>query len=152
MGEKTGVLIVFGGTFTTYLLASLDRLNIEPIQAFTLLIVFFLSSVIGLAKYKVLGLSIKEYLSSNILAKIFMIFIPFLVALISISIKAFHILVDLSFIVLIVEELVSFLISIQSIRTRQYIKEIAFYSILVNKVKQLSFKLLKFEENNKGQK
>ena len=121
MGEKTGVLIVFGGTFTTYLLASLDRLNIEPIQAFTLLIVFFLSSVIGLAKYKVLGLSIKEYLSSNILAKIFMIFIPFLVALISISIKAFHILVDLSFIVLIVEELVSFLISIQSIRTRKYI-------------------------------
>lgn len=126
----------------------LSFLGISTAQVFTLFFIFMFSGIVGFLKTFALNENLKAYIISDLLAKTLLLFVPFIVAMIAKNITALHIFVDYVFSFLILGELLSILINIQSIKTRKRIQEIDFYNLLVDKVKEISLKFLKIERQN----
>lgn len=82
---------------------------------------------------------------SDLLGKILMVFVPFLMALIAEYFHAFYLLVDYTFSFLIIGEFISILVSIQSIKSQKKIESVDFYNLFVDKVKQMAIKALRLE-------
>lgn len=126
----------------------LAYLGVSTAQVFTLFFIFIFSGIVGFLKTFVLNENLKAYMISDLLAKTLLLFIPFIVAMISKNITALYIFVDYVFSFLILGELLAILVNIQSIKTRKPIQEIDFYNLFVDKVKQISLKFLKIERQN----
>lgn len=131
----------------------LAYLGVSTAQVVTLFFIFIFSGIVGFLKTFALNENLKAYIISDLLAKTLLLFVPFIIAMIAKNITALYIFVDYVFSFLILGELLSILVNIQSIKTRKPIQEIDFYNILVDKVKQVSLKFLKIEKHdNKNKK
>lgn len=130
----------------------LAYLGISTAQVVTLFFIFIFSGIVGFLKTFALNENLKAYIISDLLAKTLLLFVPFIIAMIAKNITALYIFVDYVFSFLILGELLSILVNIQSIKTRKPIQEIDFYNILVDKVKQVSLKFLKIEKHDNNNK
>ena len=131
----------------------LAYLGVSTAQVVTLFFIFIFSGIVGFLKTFALNENLKAYIISDLLAKTLLLFVPFIIAMIAKNITALYIFVDYVFSFLILGELLSILVNIQSIKTRKPVQEIDFYNILVDKVKQVSLKFLKIEKHdNKNKK
>ncbi|ALW15597.1 phage holin family protein [Campylobacter jejuni] len=126
----------------------LAYLGISTAQVLTLFLIFMFSGLVGFLRTFALNENLKAYIFSDLLAKTLLLFIPFIVAMIAKNITALYIFVDYVFSFLILGELLSILVNIQSIKTRKPIQEIDFYNIFVDKIKQISLKFLKIERQD----
>ncbi|ENL6798464.1 hypothetical protein AB5Q79_001581 [Campylobacter jejuni] len=126
----------------------LAYLGISTAQVLTLFLIFIFSGLVGFLRTFALNENLKAYIFSDLLAKTLLLFIPFIVAMIAKNITALYIFVDYVFSFLILGELLSILVNIQSIKTRKPIQEIDFYNIFVDKIKQISLKFLKIERQD----
>ncbi|EAJ4656620.1 hypothetical protein CYA84_10650 [Campylobacter coli] len=130
----------------------LAYLGVSTAQVVTLFFIFIFSGIVGFLKTFALNENLKAYIISDLLAKTLLLFVPFIIAMIAKNITALYIFVDYVFSFLILGELLSILVNIQSIKTRKPIQEIDFYNILVDKVKQVSLKFLKIEKHDNNNK
>lgn len=126
----------------------LSYLGISDAQVFTLFFIFMFSGLVGFLKTFALNESLKAYMISDLLAKVLLLFLPFIVAMIAKNMTAFNIFVDYVFSFLILGELLEILVNIQRIKTRKAIQEIDFYNIFIDKIKHLSLKFLKIEKQD----
>ncbi|EEV5427909.1 hypothetical protein HFM22_000805 [Campylobacter coli] len=141
-------LLVTGSFVLAVFYQILSYLGVSTAQVFTLFFIFMFSSIVGFLKTFALNENLREYIISDLLAKTLLLFVPFIVAMIAKNITALYIFVDYVFSFLILGELLAILINIQSIKTRKPIKEIDFYNLFVDRVKQISLKFLKIERQN----
>lgn len=130
----------------------LAYLGVSTAQVVTLFFIFIFSGIVGFLKTFSLNENLRAYIISDLLAKTLLLFVPFIIAMIAKNITALYIFVDYVFSFLILGELLSILVNIQSIKTRKPIQEIDFYNILVDKVKQVSLKFLKIEKHDNNNK
>lgn len=87
----------------------------------------------------------RNFLITDILSKTLMFFMPFILAIMAKQISVFYYLVDYSFSFLTIGEFLAFLISVQSIRKKEDIKEMDFYNLFIEKFKNIANKYLKLE-------
>ncbi|EFN2966689.1 hypothetical protein HKV71_000891 [Campylobacter coli] len=141
-------LLVTGSFVLAVFYQILAYLGVSTAQVVTLFFIFIFSGIVGFLKTFALNENLKAYIISDLLAKTLLLFVPFIIAMIAKNITALYIFVDYVFSFLILGELLSILVNIQSIKTRKPIQEIDFYNLLVDKVKQVSLKFLKIERQN----
>lgn len=149
MGElivnKANPILIFGSGFLAGFYQLLAYLKIEEAQATTLVIVFAFSGLVGFVRTLSLNEGLRCFMVSDLLGKILMVFVPFLMALIAEYFHAFYLLVDYTFSFLIIGEFISILVSIQSIKSQKKIESVDFYNLFVDKVKQMAIKTLRLE-------
>lgn len=145
-------LLVTGSFVLAVFYQILAYLGVSTAQVVTLFFIFIFSGIVGFLKTFALNENLKAYIISDLLAKTLLLFVPFIIAMIAKNITALYIFVDYVFSFLILGELLSILVNIQSIKTRKPIQEIDFYNILVDKVKQVSLKFLKIEKHDNNNK
>ena len=143
-------VLVAGSFVLTIFYQILSYLGISDAQVFTLAFMFMFSGLVGFLKTFALNESLKAYIISDLLAKVLLLFVPFIVAMIAKNITVLYIFVDYVFSFLILGELLAILVNIQSIKTRKPIQEIDFYNIFIEKFKKIASKYLKIEENKDG--
>ncbi|EGC6704051.1 hypothetical protein H9W57_001046 [Campylobacter jejuni] len=141
-------LLVTGSFVLAVFYQILSYIGVSTAQVITLFFIFMFSGIVGFLKTFALNENLKAYIISDLLAKTLLLFVPFIVAMVAKNITALYIFVDYVFSFLILGELLSILINIQSIKTRKPIQEIDFYNLFVDKVKQISLKFLKIERQN----
>lgn len=141
-------VLVTGSFVLTVFYQILSYLGISTAQVFTLFLIFMFSGLVGFLKTFALNECLKNYMISDLLAKILMLFLPFIVAMISKNITALYIFVDYVFSFLILGELLEILVNIQRIKTRKPIQDIDFYNIFIDKFKHISLKFLRIEKQD----
>lgn len=149
--ENNANSVLVAGSFVLAIFYQiLSYLGISTAQVFTLFFIFMFSGLVGFLKTFALNGSLKAYMISDLLAKVLLLFLPFIVAMIAKNMTAFNIFVDYVFSFLILGELLEILVNIQRIKTRKPIQEIDFYNIFIEKFKKIASKYLKIEENKDG--
>lgn len=143
--DKANPILIFGSGFLAGFYQLLAYLKIEEAQATTLVIVFAFSGLVGFVRTLSLNEGLRCFMVSDLLGKILMVFVPFLMALIAEYFHAFYLLVDYTFSFLIIGEFISILVSIQSIKSQKKIESVDFYNLFVDKVKQMAIKTLRLE-------
>ncbi|QYH12659.1 hypothetical protein A0056_004180 [Campylobacter jejuni] len=147
--ENNANSVLVAGSFVLAIFYQiLSYLGISTAQVFTLFFIFMFSGLVGFLKTFALNESLKAYIISDLLAKVLLLFLPFIVAMIAKSITDLYIFVNYVFSFLILGELLAILVNIQSIKTRKPIQEIDFYNIFIDKVKHISLKFLKIEKQD----
>lgn len=145
-------VLVTGSFVLTVFYQILSYLGVSTAQVVTLFFILMFSGIVGFLKTFALNENLREYIISDLLAKTLLLFVPFIVAMIAKNITALYIFVDYVFSFLILGELLTILVNIQSIKTRKPIQEIDFYNLFVDKVKQASLKFLKIEKHDNKDK
>ncbi|HEG0602792.1 MULTISPECIES: hypothetical protein [Campylobacter] len=146
--NNANFILIFGSAILALVYQFLAYLKIEVAQVIVLLIVFTFSGIAAIIKTLALNKNIRAFLTTDILSKTLVFFIPFILAVMAKQISVFYYLVDYSFSFLTIGEFFAFLISIQSIRKKEDIKEMDFYNIFIEKFKKIASKYLKIEEIN----
>lgn len=141
-------LLVNGSFVLTIFYQILSYLGISDAQVFTLFFIFMFSGLVGFLRTFALNECLRNYMISDLLAKVLLLFVPFIVAMIAKNITVLYIFVDYVFSFLILGELLEILVNIQRIKTRKAIQEIDFYNIFIDKIKHISLKFLKIEKQN----
>ncbi|EAH9150354.1 hypothetical protein C5O32_06995 [Campylobacter jejuni] len=138
-------ILVISSAVLAFFYQFLAYFKIETAQVIVLVIVFSFSGVVCMIKTLILGKNFRNFLITDILSKTLVFFVPFILAIMAKQINVFYYLVDYSFSFLTIGEFLAFLISIQSIRKKEDIKEMDFYNIFIEKFKNIVNKYLKLE-------
>ncbi|EGV1470935.1 hypothetical protein JF110_001660 [Campylobacter jejuni] len=150
--EYNSNIALFGGSaILTLFYQCLAFLGLSTTQVIVMVVIFSFSGLAGMIKCLALGKNLRLFLTTDILSKTLMFFVPFVIAVMAKQIEVFYYLVDYTFSFLTIGEFFAFLISIQSIRKREDIKEVDFYNLLIDKLKKLAYKYLnlnKLEDKN----
>ncbi len=140
------ILIISSAILATFY-QFLAYFKIEIAQVVVLLIIFSISGIASMIKTLALGKNFRNFLVTDILSKTLVFFIPFVLAIMAKQVNVFYYLVDYSFSFLTIGEFFAFLISIQSIRKKEDIKEMDFYNLFIEKFKGIANKYLKLEDD-----
>lgn len=143
--NKSNTILFFGSCCLAFFYQLLAYLKIEEAQAITLVMIFSFSGLVGFIRTLALNEGLRCFMVSDLLGKILMVFVPFLMAFIAEYFHAFYLLVDYTFSFLIIGEFISILVCIQSIKSQKKIESVDFYNLFVNKVKQMAIKALRLE-------
>ncbi|EAJ2421267.1 hypothetical protein C2P33_09575 [Campylobacter jejuni] len=143
--NNTNVILFAGSAILAFFYQFLAYFKIETAQVIVLLIVFSFSGIASMIKTLALRKNFRNFLITDILSKTLMFFVPFILAIMAKQISVFYYLVDYSFSFLTIGEFLAFLISVQSVRKKEDIKEMDFYNLFIEKFKNIANKYLKLE-------
>ncbi|WP_181450961.1 hypothetical protein [Helicobacter valdiviensis] len=156
LNEKSNIFLIFGSGVLAVFFQIIAYLGISSAQVYALLVAFAFSGFAGFVKTISFREDLKAFICFDVTSKTLSLFIPFIVAFGAKTIPSLYIFVDYCFSFLILGEILSFLICIQALRTRnKEIKELDIYNLAINKFKDFVSRHLKLEskqiEANKAQ-
>lgn len=151
MQENTA--LIYGSGALAFFYNILDYLHITEAQILSLSAIFLISSLVMMFKCLMLRLSIIQFFVMELISKFCLLFVPFVIAIGAKQIPALSYFVDYIFSLLIIGEIFTIMISIQSIRTRKFIDDVDFFNFFVIKFKAWIYKhfeLKRFNEYGKN--
>ncbi|HDZ5024826.1 TPA: hypothetical protein RTG57_001782, partial [Campylobacter jejuni] len=113
--QNSNYILVVGSAILTLIYQVLFYLGLSSTQVIVMVVVFFFSGMAGIIKCLALNQNLRLFLLTDILSKLLMFFVPFVLAVLAKQVSAFHYLVDYCFSFLTIGEFFAFLIAIQSI-------------------------------------
>lgn len=147
--EKSNQILIFGSGILAVFFQMISYLGISSAQVYALLFVFFFSGFAGFVKTISFRENLRAFICFDITSKALSLFIPFVVAFGAKSISNLYIFVDYCFSFLILGEILSILICIQALRTRnKEIKEIDIYNLVIKKLQDFIARHLKLESKH----
>lgn len=150
---QENMVLIYGSGALAFFYNFLDYLHITEAQVLSLSAIFLISSLVMMFKCLTLRLSMIQFFIMELVSKFCLIFVPFVIAIGAKQIPALNYLVDYVFSLLIIGEIFSIMISIQSIRTRKFIDDVDFFNFFIIKFKAFIYKhfeLRKFNEYGKN--
>ncbi|EAI2149076.1 hypothetical protein KY417_001162 [Campylobacter jejuni] len=139
------VFLVFGSALLAFFYQFLAYIKIETAQVIVLICIFTFSGFVGVIRAFALRDNVKVFLRTDLISKLLVFCVPFVLAIMAKQVSVFYYLVDYSFSFLTIGEFISILIGIQCIRKRKHIEEVDFYNIFMEKIKSIATKYLKIE-------
>lgn len=149
---QENTILIFGSGIMSLIYYGLDFLQISKEQVLSLIIIFSISSFISMFKHISLKLSILQFLIIELISKASLVIIPFVFAIAAVQVPVLYYFVDYVFSLIIIGEVLSILISIQSIRTRRLIDDVDLYNLFLLKFKKWIYKFLKLKDLNEVEK
>lgn len=145
--------LFFGSVVLSFFFQTIAYLGITNAQVFGLFFVFFVSGIVGFVKTISFKENVRAFIAFDITSKSLSLFIPFAVAFGAKIIPSIYVFVDYCFSFLILGEILSILIHIQALRTRNpEIKEIDIYNLVIKRFREFIGKILRIDENEKKEK
>lgn len=148
--NNQNIILVTGSGVLTMLYNFISYLEISKEQILSLVAIFTISGIIGMFKYLVLRLSMTQFFIMECSSKLVLIFVPFVLAIGAKQVSVLYYFVDYIFSLLIVGEIFTILISIQSIRLRRLIDDVDFYNLFLHKFKGFIYTTFKLDRLNEG--
>lgn len=150
ISERSNAALFLGSGVLAMFFQIIAYLGISSAQVYALLFVFCFSGFAGLVKVISFRENLRAFICFDITSKGLSLFVPFIIALASKGIPSIHIFVDYCFSFLIIGEILSILICIQSLKTRNKdIKEVDIYNLFIQKLKESLARYLKVDEMKK---
>lgn len=141
--EKENIFLIVGSIFVAWFYSILQFLKIDVVQVLVLVSIFVISMIIGTFRTLSLKEDMRAFVCSDLLAKTLMLFIPFIFALESKVILPFEYFVDYSFAFLTLGEILTIMVSIQSIKNKTPYKGVDIYNLGLKKLQKIIIKTLK---------
>lgn len=149
MNDNANNLLIFGSVALSAFFQVTAYLGISSAQVYALFVVFCFSGIVGLVKTISFREGLKAFIAFDITAKGLSLFIPFVIAFGAKSMPALYIFVDYCFSFLILGEILSILLCIQALRTRNpEIREIDIYNIAIKRLRDFAGRFLKLDNDN----
>ena len=147
ISDRSNAVLFLGSGGLALFFQITHYLGISEAQVYALLFVFFFSGFAGFIKTISFRENLRAFVCFDITSKALSLFVPFVVAFGAKSIPALYIFVDYCFSFLIFGEILSILICIQRLKTRNKdIKEVDIYNLMVKKFQDFLAKHLKIKE------
>ena len=151
--DNANNFLFFGGIILSAFFQIIAYLGISNAQVYGLFVVFFISGMVGLIKTISFREDLRAFIAFDVTSKGLSLFIPFAVAFGAKIIPSIFVFVDYCFSFLILGEILSILIHIQALRTRNpEIKEIDIYNLAIKRVRELISKMLKDKKEDENDK
>lgn len=142
---ENNATLISGSFILTYAIHFFDWLNIDKTMAFVLCVLFCISAIFGLIKHLVINPTLKSitnYLLSDLISKILILFLPVICALMVKIIPDLNPIIYYSMVFIAVGDFLHILNSIQCIRKREMIKSVDIYSINIEKMQNFAMDIL----------